>query len=376
MFFISVLITVICFFPAEPSLQAEPSPDKKLFYAVQAMNFKAAETAFKEGASPDAMDEDGWPVFITAVNTGSKKMAELFISKKVNPNLRDPGGKTALMHAVRNGDRNMAEYLIKYGADVSASDKHGKTVLIYAAINGDLSLVKKILAKGADRTAKDKDGKTALNHAAKLQKGPVVNLLGSIDARPRNLIRYVKEGKKRAVIDLLKKGVDVHTKDKNGKPLMLLAIENNHPFIVEKLIEHGVNPDQPYFKKGSLLDYAFHNENYAAAEMLLKHGASGNMDKRYKGKTPLMTAIEKKLLSLVSLILKQDFDPDKTDSYGNTALIHAIYQNNEFAVKKLLEKRADPLIRQVEGKNAIDIAREKNMKKIVKILEKAAEDSD
>lgn len=374
MFFISLIIAFICVFPAKYPLRADSSPDKKLFYAVQAMNIKAMKVAFRKGASPNALDEDGWPVFIMAVNTGNKKMTELFISRKVKLNLRDPGGKTALMHAVRNGDSDMAEYLIKHGADVSAADNYGKTVLIYAAISGDVSLVKKVLAEGADRTAKDKDGETALSYAAKLQKGPVVNLLGSIDARPRNLIRFVKEGKKKAVVDLLKKGVDVHTKDKNGKPVMLLAIENNHPFIVEKLIEHGVDSDQPYFKKGSLLDYAFHNGNYAAAEMLLKHGASGNLDKRYNGKTPLMTAIEKKLLSLVSLILKQDFEPDKTDSYGNTALIHAIYKNNKFAVKKLLEKGADPLKRQVDGKNAIDIAREKNMGKIVKMLEKAAED--
>jgi len=84
-----------------------------------------------------------------------------------------------------------------------------------------------------------------------------------------------------------------------------------------------------------------------------------------------MIAITNQNHPLISLLIDKNFNVDATDSFGNTALMFAAERNMYSVVSKLLEKGADPTIRQVEGKTASDIAKSKGYSQISKLLTEA-----
>ena len=70
------------------------------------------------------------------------------------------------------------------------------------------------------------------------------------------------------------------------------------------------------------------------------------------------------------LLIKQ-FNPDACDDFGNSVLMYAVKQNLYSVVKKLLELGADPTLRQVDGKTALDIAKSQNNQSLMRILAEA-----
>ena len=140
------------------------------------------------------------------------------------------------------------------------------------------------------------------------------------------------------------------------------------------ILENGADPNGKYFKnpKASLFVMAMHNNHLDAALVLLKSGANADFNHKFQGgKTALMLAIEAKKQDLASYLLVKKFNVDATDDFGNTALIYAV-RNDLFSVaKKLLELGADPTLRQVDGKTALDIAKSQNNQSLIRILSEA-----
>ena len=56
---------------------------------------------------------------------------------------------------------------------------------------------------------------------------------------------------------------------------------------------------------------------------------------------------------------------DARDEEGSTALIHAVQSGNVSAVRLLIEKGADPKLRDAMGRRALDYARSEEMEEIL-----------
>ena len=84
-----------------------------------------------------------------------------------------------------------------------------------------------------------------------------------------------------------------------------------------------------------------------------------------------MLAIENNNAALINLLVQKDFDPDRTDQFGNTALMYAAERNMYSVADKILQKGGDPTIRQVDGKTAAEIAEKKGNMRIKNLLKKA-----
>ena len=341
--------------------------------AVQAGNVKAAADLFAKGADINFVDEE-WPLFVTAVTSNDVKMAEFFIKNGVNLELKGPDGKTALLHAISLKNTRLVGMLIKAGANLKAEDLNQKNALMYAAEANNAELLNKLLKSGFSEKAVSKVGKTALDYAIDARAQETYRILSKKNTLPIDFINAVEKGDSKAVKTLISEGADVKTTDKNGKAAVVIATEKGYGEVLKLLLENGADPNGKYFKnpKANLFVLSIYNARFDAALVLLKSGISADFNYKYQdGKTALMIAIESKSQELVRYLLLKKSDIDASDDFGNTALIYAV-RNDLFSVaKRLLELGADPTLRQVDGKTALDIAKSENKSTFVRMLSEA-----
>ena len=341
--------------------------------AVQAGNVKAAADVFAKGADINFVDEE-WPLFVTAVTSNDVKMAEFFIKNGVNLELKGPDGKTALLHAISLKNTQLVSMLLSAGADLKAEDSNSKDALMYAAEANNAELMNRLLKKGFDPKKHSKAGKTALDYAIDARAQETYRILSKLNTQPMDFINAVEKGDAKAVKALISEGADVKTKDKNGKAAIVIATEKGYAEVLKLILENGADPNGKYFKnpKANLFVLSMHNSHFDAALVLLKSGAAADFNHKYKeGKTALMVAIESKNQDLVTYLIFKKFNIDATDDFGNTALIYAVKYDLFSVAKKLLELGADPTLRQVDGKTALDIAKSENKSSLVRILTEA-----
>ena len=338
--------------------------------AVQAGNVKVVADLFAKGADINFVDED-WPLFVTAVTSNDIKMVEFFIKNGVNLELKGPDGKTALLHAISLKNAQLVSMLLSAGADLKAEDSNSKDALMYAAEANNAELMNRLLKKGFDPKRHSKVGKTALDYAIDARAQETYRILSKLNTQPMDFINAVDKGDAASVKTLIAEGADVRTKDKNGKAAIVIATEKGYSEVLKLLLENGADPNGKYFKnpKANLFVMAMHNARYDAALVLLKSGAAADFNHKYKdGKTALMIAMETEKNDLVTYLLLKKFNVDTTDDFGNTALIYAVKHDLFSVAKKLLELGADPTLRQVDGKTALDIAKSENKSSLVRIL--------
>lgn len=119
---------------------------------------------------------------------------------------------------------------------------------------------------------------------------------------------------------------DVNYRDKEtGNTLMLLAAISQ-PTVLEQLIKMN--------KEGAKLqDTNLRNEN------------------------ALIIATKSGCIEAVKILLKYKIDVDHQDLLGNTALHYAVELNDSYVTALLIGKKANPSIRNNEGKSALDLAK-------------------
>jgi ankyrin repeat protein len=111
---------------------------------------------------------------------GHLEICKWYINNKGEVNNADNDGWTALHYAVKAGQVEVFKYLLENGANVYLKEHlHGQTALHIAAEFGFLKICKMIvdLYKGIDINTKDNEGKTATHLAVEASKLKAVRLL-------------------------------------------------------------------------------------------------------------------------------------------------------------------------------------------------------
>ncbi|KAF7155865.1 hypothetical protein CNMCM5623_008745 [Aspergillus felis] len=177
-----------------------------------------------------------------------------------------------------------------------------------------------------------------------------------------------ENGHEAMVKQLLDKGADIDTRDKNGQTPLLLAAANGYEAAVKQLLEKGADPDSRTYDYGFTPLYLATLGKYeAVVKQLLEQGADPDLEDGY-GQTPLLAAAHNGYEALVKLLLEKGADPDLKDDDGQTALILAAENGYEAVVKLLLEKGADPDLKDNDGQTALILAAENGYEAVVKLL--------
>ncbi|HPM45817.1 MAG TPA: hypothetical protein PL056_01990, partial [bacterium] len=93
----TIIVFNLIFF--NTSAQDTAGYNNQLLFAVQALNIEKARQAIRNGANVNAIDDDGWPLFISAVNSDNEGMINLFLRSGVKVDVTGPDGKAVTTYS-------------------------------------------------------------------------------------------------------------------------------------------------------------------------------------------------------------------------------------------------------------------------------------
>lgn len=170
-----------------------------------------------------------------------------------------------------------------------------------AAYRGQNGILLELIRRGAMIDAVDKDGWTALMHSC-------------------------AKGNYDATMILMESGADPEIVDRDGTTPLMLAARYNYDNIVKELLDQSCEVNRIDRKGWSALMKA---SSYAveSAEALIKHGADPDI-RSEMGITSLMIASQYGCLPIVYMLMEARADPDIRDIDGRNAVDHAELNNH------------------------------------------------
>jgi len=216
---------------------------------------------------------------------------------------------------------------------------------IEAAQSGNTAAILDLLKKGLDVNARDdQDGRTILMHAA---------WFGHIDVM-------------RILID---KGADVNAKNKNGATALILAADKGNAEIVSFLIDKGADFNSKD-GNGTALMLAANKGNAEFVRFLIDKGADVNA-KDSLGYTALMKAAGRGHANIMRILLDKGADVNTRTNDGYAALTHAAGSGHTDIVRALIDKGADVNSKSSTGDTALIRASKYGHPDVVNILRNA-----
>ncbi|APR97793.1 ankyrin repeat domain-containing protein [Wolbachia endosymbiont of Folsomia candida] len=260
------------------------------------------------------------------------------------------GELIALHLAAFDGNNEITKFLIQQSLqDVHTYSQIG-TPLHYAALGGNKEIVVTLLQNGAGIEAPSTDGYKPLHFAADKDHKEVVKALLSkgaqVDARDNQGITPLhlaaEEGKLKVVKVLLNNGADVNARDNSKRTPLYFASKNGYPGIVKALLEKGANFEVKFAGKTPFYD---------AKDDLVKNILKSTKD--------LFDSIKSNRQQKVMAAINEEAIIGATDNSGFTLLHWAAKDGYQELVQLLLDKQANPNIKDKNGKTPLDIAQEK-----------------
>ena len=294
---------------------------------------------------------------------------------------RQTGGLTALLYATRSGCTRCAIALVKAGADVNQPNPDGITPLINALDSRSYDIAMFLLDKGANPGAWDMNGRTPLYCAVDMHSwkprgfgGPTgfAGYPGATAPHPESRATGME-----VINRLLAMGVDPNHEltrmrpNGNGRgrfedymmrggtgPLMVATLSFDDE-AVKVLLAHGAEVDAP--------------NDFQITPLMAASGMSGSA--RSGGDGPQPPDVQARALKVIDLFLDAgaNINARVTDSHTHTAKMTAYIQGRDhegqtalFAAaesgwdqvtKHLVDRGADPALRDASGKTPLDYAR-------------------
>ena len=295
------------------------------------------------------------------------------ITSEPRAQFRPTGGLTALLYATRSGCLACAQALVKAGADVNQPNPDGVTPLINAIDNRNFDIAMFLLDQSANPNPWDMTGRTALYVAVDMNSIASRGFLGFgglLPPAPKD---------KATAMDVINR-------------LLAMGVDPNHELTRMRPNAPGRGRFGEYMLRGGtgpLMVAALGYDN-AAIKALLAHGAEVDLPNVFRI-TPLMAAAgmegtgrgggptegdtQAKAIGTIDLLLQGGANVNAkitdsrthtakltaynrgTDHEGQTALFAAAAAGWDKVVKDLLAHGADPMVRDADGKTALDQAR-------------------
>jgi len=258
-----------------------------------------------------------------------------------------------LLKACRQGNLRLAADALTRGANPNAKAPEDSktpwlTALMFAAESDNADLVRLLIEHGADVNALAPSGATALIFACMAGAWDNIPCLidhgASLTNSEGSLSYAARAGRLDIVVLLLKKGVPADRRSKVLGDALWNAVSGGYFDLARLLIQNGATVERSW-NAGTFLE-----ENSAAKldkiRFLLENGADVNA-RGSDGDTPLMDAAIRNDAASAALLLEKGADPQLKNKWGRTAMdmVADNLQHKEIAdlfVKLGLMKRAEP----------------------------------
>ncbi|WCJ18340.1 Potassium channel AKT2/3 [Euphorbia peplus] len=159
----------------------------------------------------------------------------------------DPNMGFNLLSVASTGNAVFLEELLKAKLDPDIGDSKGRTPLHIAASKGHEDCVSALLRHGCNIHLKDVNGNTALWEALSSKQQSIFRLLyhfvsiSDSHAAGNLLCTAAKRNDLSMMNELLKHGLDVDSKDRQGNTAMQIAMEQNYVDMVDLLVKNGAD---------------------------------------------------------------------------------------------------------------------------------------
>lgn len=277
----------------------------------------------------------GYTALMNASQYGHIDIVKLLIQKKADPNIHNRNRNNALELAYRDKNENsdeIARLLIEGKSDVYAEDMRlgnllsvyyesltdidfqniqSYTALMMACDANNIEIVQKLIQNKADVNIRTRNGNTALMFASNY-----------------DIIQTLIENK-----------ADVNNQNKNGDTAL---IERMKIFPSDENIQ----------------------ENEKVVRLLIDSNANVNV-RNEQGETALLIAyVDNSWPEIARILINSKADVNIQDSYSSA--LHSACQNHDIeSVKLLIENKADITAQNYEGKTAIELTADHNIKKLL-----------
>ena len=230
----------------------------------------------------------------------------------------------------KNKSQNEIKNIINVGQDIDATSLfQDRLLFIEAAKRNDASAIEALLRKGVDVNTKDTDGNTALILAA-------------------------GHGQRACIQKLIEKGAKIDERNGIGETALIVASRSGYKDMVELLIKNGADVNLKTNDGNTAFTFASYNGHNEVVDILKKSGA---VHIKYQDPKILTAALTGDVNTLKAL-LEKGVSPNTIDLVaGETPLMYAIGQKHIECVKLLLEFGADVNRKANNGHTAIDVAK-------------------
>ncbi len=357
----------------------------------------------------DDVDGKGQTALHIAAYESNDKVVKYLINKGANPNITNKWGYSPLYYAVRlrykmqsDGNEIIDLLLAHDKFNVDDVNEFGHTALHWSAGESNVIAVQKLLEKGANPNIQDKQGWSPLHVAATksntchiidlLLEAKKVKGLGDVnDANKQGMtaLHYATAFSKEVTAEhLIKKGANVNRRDNQGyTPLHDAALGAKDMKIIDLLLQNINERDIEQYKNDErLFFFARYNLYYGPGNSILDRLVQKGIKPPRSTKTDDCITAESDdeatgvntrrfvdkdadpsidltgfdgldfLLARVKISLEIYDDINGRDKYGKTLLFFAIRDINVNWVRRLLEKGADPTIRDEHGYTPFHVA--------------------
>lgn len=350
-----------------------------LHLAVLRFDVEQVKDLLRHGADITRENRDGkTPLHLAA---GHDLLLSVFASHDIDMGMACSHGKTLLHETARlhfsaldvqeGQDPRVAaiENLIKQGLLVDARDHHGKTPLMEALETGNVPVARHLVTKGAQITALDKKGATAMHYAVRSGDIETVRFVLATEARkyinqpafesrymiPTPLGEALKEKFSDIADVILEKGVSPNSRgERNWTPLHFVASlpeKEGGLDIARLLLERGADIDKAKSASGETpVHIAASHGNEKLLDLFVRHGASVGLSNNRRETALHHAAKNMQGHKVTGLLLNHGCDPDEQTVNGATALHLAATHNRLATVQILLERGANPLLKDAKGR--------------------------
>ncbi|KAF6821781.1 ankyrin-1 [Colletotrichum musicola] len=261
--------------------------------------------------------------------------------------------------AVRYGHSDLVNLLLRKGAET-------RDAVLEAAGLGQVDYLEKLLPEEASQDSHGGRLESALYEAAQAGSLSAVSFLArdSLEWTWKNsqrstLLHAAATGGKVEILKRMMMGraLDLNATDDDGRSPLMIATQLNCVLVVEMLCERGANTTLADKDGRTALHYAIIKGADIVTTLLQYNVSPISPDRR--GQTPLHLACQLGYLDIVFLMIKALKDGQSVDvrnENGETPLHVAAICGNSNIVSFLLERGADPLVKDSSNRKPIDLA--------------------
>jgi ankyrin repeat protein len=356
---------------AGANLNDRSAEDKPLLnLALEEDNGEISRLLIENGADLNVQDKSGdTPLHIATSYTKKIELAKLLIEKKADINARDIYGYTPLFKLswLLKGGYDLLQLMLKNGANLNVRCNNGKTLLH----SGKNSKDEQLLSFLIDNLHQDIDatgtGHTALLAAitakntvyAKLliDKGANVNVRLSSKESHTPLRAAIKNNLDIEIIkSLILAGADLNEKG-DDPPLLHFVLNSGMDEIAKLLIEHGADINLENNKGETPLFEAVRwtkDDNYDFLQFMIAHGACLDVHDKQGNSLlhPARSCFDNRVLTFLVESLHQYINTQNLD-HARTPLHCAVLNNDIDYIRVLLDKGADPNVKNKGGETAL-----------------------